>query len=68
MPVDERKQQQEFHCTSCGYHGIVRIQPRGCPLCHAPSPARAPWGGAFLEQARPARALLAQDGRLLVRS
>jgi hypothetical protein len=55
VPVETVK--QEFHCASCGYQALVRIQPRGCPLCHVPSPKRAPWGGAFLAgRARSARA------------
>jgi len=62
MPIERPTQQ--FHCASCGYHAAVRFQPRGCPLCHAPSPARAPWGGPLLTaQARSRRA-----ARSLVRS
>ena len=34
---------QEFRCTSCGYRQEVRVRPRGCPACHAPSAKRARW-------------------------
>jgi hypothetical protein len=62
--MPDRGAKHEFHCASCGYHGLVRVLPRGCPLCHAPSPAREPWGGAVLaERVRP----VARD-RTLVRA
>jgi hypothetical protein len=61
--VPDGAAKQEFHCASCGYQGLVRVQPRGCPLCHAPAPARVPWGGAFLAR----KASFAARSRPLVR-
>lgn len=34
---------QEFRCASCGYRHEVRVKPRGCPACHAPSAKRVQW-------------------------
>ena len=53
---------REFRCASCGHHQLVRVRPRGCPVCHAPSPERAPWGGDLLASRLEAR------GRVAVRA
>ena len=41
MPAPTAK--DEFRCPSCGHRQPVRVQPRGCPVCHAPSPRRDVW-------------------------
>jgi hypothetical protein len=39
----------EFRCTSSGHQQLMRVLPRGCPVCHEPSPTRVAWGATVLE-------------------